>query len=412
MPFVGTHRYFTSTAIFLNEVIKLALSLTMALYDMSNNLPANAPATTLFGNVFVAIFTGDSWKLAIPAMLSTLQNAMQCVAASNLDGATFQATYQFKVLTTALCSAILLGRTISSRKWVSLVLLMIGLAIVHIHQGGDLMSPQALKGTQTRMFWPRSMEEIRDLGGTVATQLTKRSATYEGIKEDMAMQNLQLNGSLGLTAVVVACFLSSLSGVTFEKILKDSNATSSLWVRIVQLSFYSIFPAFFLGVVFKDGEEIAKTGFFVGYNWAVWAAIIFQALGGVIVAVVINYADNIAKNFATSISIIMSFLGSVWLFQSSITVSYLIGTCIILFSTWLYSSEDRLRRPPIRIANYEKTTIDGNSSYLDYKLASVPIAKLPLRAEAFTTSRPGTPAIEQQQFRGESEMKQFAKRHE
>jgi len=71
----------------------------------------------------------------------------------------------------------------------------------------------------------------------------------------------------------------------------------------------------------KDGAAISKEGFFVGYNWVVWMAITFQAVGGLLVALVVNYADNIAKNFATSISIIISFFFSVWLFNFSITIN-------------------------------------------------------------------------------------------
>lgn len=132
----------------------------------------------------------------------------------------------------------------------------------------------------------------------------------------------EMNSSVGLTAVLVACALSGLAGVSFEKILKESTSrNTSLWVRNCQMSFWSLFPALFLGVIWKDGEVIAKTGFFAGYNWVVWAAIVFQAMGGVIVALVINYADNIAKNFATSISIIISCVASVAMFDFEVTGS-------------------------------------------------------------------------------------------
>ncbi|TKA69582.1 hypothetical protein B0A49_04499 [Cryomyces minteri] len=325
MPLVGGQRYFTSTAVFLNEVIKLAISLTMALYDISANLPSSSTATALFSSLSSAVFTGDSWKLAIPAMLYTLQNSLQYVAISNLDAATFQVTYQLKILTTALFSVTMLGRTLSTRKWLSLVLLMIGVAIVQIPSGPDATSIptlKELKDGQADLHLPRSLEELRDLGSLAAAQLTKRSATYEGIDEDFAAANPQLNASIGLAAVIVACILSGLAGVYFEKVVKDKTTAStpnvSVWVRNVQLSFYSLFPALFIGVIFKDGENIAKSGFFVGYNWVVWAAIAMQATGGVVVALVVNYADNIAKNFATSISIVVSFLASVWFFGATI----------------------------------------------------------------------------------------------
>lgn len=149
--------------------------------------------------------------------------------------------------------------------------------------------------------------------------IPKRSATYEGIQEDMGLVKPIMSYSIGLSSVLIAAVISGLTGVYFEKVLKQSNTHVTVWTRNVQLSFYSLFPALIVGVIFKDGEEIAKRGFFDGYNSTVWAAIVFQALGGVLVAMCINYADNIAKNFATSISIILSFVFSVFFFDFKVS---------------------------------------------------------------------------------------------
>ncbi|KAF2874303.1 nucleotide-sugar transporter-domain-containing protein [Massariosphaeria phaeospora] len=395
-------RYHTSTSVFLNEVIKLAIGLTMALYDISTNLPPNTPATVLFQNLITAVFTNESWKLAIPAALYTLQNTLQYVAVSNLDAATFQVTYQLKILTTATFSVLMLGRTLSPRRWASLLLLIIGVSIVQFPHTTEPTGLESLKDPDSKI-WARSLGALRDLGNHAAAQLVRRSATYEGIDEDVAMQNPQMNASVGLAAVLVACALSGLAGVTFEKVLKDSNTKTSLWIRNLQLSFWSIFPSLFLGVIWVDGENISKTGFFAGYNWIVWMAITFQALGGVIVALVINYADNIAKNFATSISIIISCLASVFFFDFKITRSYLLGTSVVLFATYLYSAPERTRPSPIRIAEFEKTTIDGNPSYFNSQQGS--LAKSPIRAESLSTSRPSTPTVERHHFKDYSDLK-------
>ncbi|KAI9714438.1 MAG: hypothetical protein M1820_000399 [Bogoriella megaspora] len=403
MPTVGGQRYFTSTAVFLNEVIKLAISLSMALYDISSTVPPSSPATTILSTLSSAVFTGDSWKLAIPAMLYTLQNSLQYLAVSNLEAATFQVTYQLKILTTALFSIVLLGRSLSGRRWISLLLLATGVAIVQIpttKDPADVSNVKGLENTQASFFWPRSFHDVRQFGNVAAARLIKRSATYDGIDQDVAMQDPQMNASLGLAAAVVACILSGLAGVYFEKVLKDrsGNQNTSLWVRNVQLSFYSLFPALFIGVLFKDGENIAKHGFFSGYNYVVWTAVVFQALGGVIVASVIHYADNIAKNFATSISIVLSVLGSVVFFGFSVSINYLIGTSIVLAATYLYNSKsERSRPPPIRIADYEKTTITGTPSYYDEPTATMPKSPL-LKGEAHSTSRPGTPTAERRFF--------------
>jgi UDP-galactose transporter len=326
MPPVNGQRYHASTAIFLNEVLKLAISLTLALYEIMTS-PQLSQTTTIMGifeELASAVFSGDSWKMAIPAMLYTMQNSLQYIAAGNLDAATFQVTSQLKILTTAVFSVILLGRVLDTRKWLSLVLLMAGVAVASYpvgFSGETVLTIKDLKETLAP-HPPRNIWDLKALGNAAAGQLTKRSATYEGIDEDVANQNPHIQASVGLLSLAVACVLSGLAGVYFEKILKEpksSSHTTSVWVRNVQLSFYSLWPALFIGVLFKDGEHIARDGFFAGYNATVWSAVVMQALGGITVALVIKYADNIAKNFATSFSIILSFLASVTLFDFEIT---------------------------------------------------------------------------------------------
>lgn len=235
-----------------------------------------------------------------------------------------------QILTTAIFTVFILGRSLSFRKWISLVILTAGVSIVSI-PSSDSMDSSFFVSDMTDHFFPRSVHELgqavndirevaMELTRRGAESLVKRSATYEGIDEDQ--NNLPvMNYSVGLFAVLAVAALSGLTGVFFEKVLKDPHTTTSVWIRNIQLSFYSIIPAFFIGVVFKDGEEIAKHGFFDGYNWVVWALIVLQAMGGVLASLCIHYADNIAKNFATSISIIISFLFTVLFFTCEITFS-------------------------------------------------------------------------------------------
>ena len=70
--------------------------------------------------------------MLVPAVLYTLQNNLQFVAASNLDAATFQVTYQCKILTTAVCAVALLHQTIGPRKWLALFILTAGVACVQV----------------------------------------------------------------------------------------------------------------------------------------------------------------------------------------------------------------------------------------------------------------------------------------
>lgn len=294
------NRYFTSTAVFLNEVLKLSVSIWVAYLERRKLDGSNAPVSKSVKQLCADVFRPDNWKLAIPACLYTLQNTLQYIAVSNLDAATFQVTYQLKILTTALFSVLMLHRTLSAKRWASLFLLTLGVAIVQL--------PAATKSIS---------QGTHHLPSSRITKHPRRSATYQGIDEDLFEP--EMSRTVGLIAVAVACTLSGLAGIYFEKVLKGSSTT--LWVRNIQLSFYSLFPAFFIGVLARDGKAILEHGFFHGYNNVVWASIGCQAFGGIVVALCVNYADNIAKNFATSISILLSFVASIYFFDFKVTVN-------------------------------------------------------------------------------------------
>ncbi|CAG8639523.1 15634_t:CDS:1 [Cetraspora pellucida] len=293
--------YSTSTAVFLSELTKLVICIYMAVRSQVIET-GRCRASDLYDQVF----TPDAWKLMIPAALYTVQNNLQYIAVSTLDAATFQVTYQLKILTTAICSVLMLKTTLSPIKWFSLVLLTCGVALVQLRIGGDSSQDKNMH-----------------------TSKTLEKETYDdGAKK-----------IVGLCAVTVACIISGLAGVYFEKVLKGSQP--SIWIRNLQLSFFSLFPALVLGVWWKDGSTVWEKGFFFGYNFTVIGAIACQAIGGIIVALVVKYADNILKGFATSISIILSFIASVYLFDFPVTVTFLIGSALVLIATYMYSKPDK-----------------------------------------------------------------------
>jgi len=142
-----------------------------------------------------------------------------------------------KILTTALFSVTLLRRSLSLQKWVSLVLLTLGVALVQlpVHHATPLPKQESFFAKHFHIgrdhFFPRAPIPVdpHDTG---------------------------MNRTLGLVAVMLACMISGLAGVYFEKVLKGSNAT--LWIRNVQLSFFSLFPALFVGVLWKDGTQVIE----------------------------------------------------------------------------------------------------------------------------------------------------------
>lgn len=232
----------------------------------------------------------ETLKLAVPSILYTVQNNLQYVAVSNLDAATFQVTYQLKILTTAMFSVLMLNKTLSPVKWWSLIILTLGVGLVQIPPD-----------------------------------------YFSGHKAD---EKPHQNTFVGLVAVLTACVMSGFAGVYFEKILKGSEV--SVWMRNIQLGLFGAVIGM-LGVVIKDGAEIQEKGFFYGYNYMTWLAIANQAFGGLLVAVVVKYADNILKGYATSISIILSAIASVYLFDFELSVLFALGSSFVIAAVYMYS---------------------------------------------------------------------------
>jgi UDP-sugar transporter A1/2/3 len=233
-----------------------------------------------------------------------------------------------QILTTALFSVYLLSRPLGFKRWLSLIVLTLGVSVVSLPGSTTTTSTNVpssgsflLHGMPDH-FFPRSRHELgHAILDEAPAHLTRRSATYEGIDNDLHFLEPPMNYSVGVTAVLVAAAVSGLTGVYFEKLLKESPTQASVWIRNLQLSFYSMIAALFGGVMWQDGAGIREHGFFEGYNAVVWATVILQAAGGLLASLVIRDADNIIKNFATSISIILSFLVSVWVFEFEVTLT-------------------------------------------------------------------------------------------
>jgi len=285
-------KYLSSTAVVCSESLKLITSMVIHVYFRVKEItpPEKYSLNMLLSELFGK--DSDCIKIMVPAVLYLIQNNLQYFSASKLDAATFQITYQMKLIMTAIFSVLILKRKLFKHQWISIVLLAAGIALVQFPTGDKASAASIADG------------------------------------------NEMTDKLLGLLSVFIACLCSGFAGVYFEKILKKSKVT--LWARNVQLSLFSVIPGYLIGCLLLDGETIRTKGFFGGYTRWTILTIMCQAFGGIVVAVVVKYADNILKGFANSISIILSCIVSYFIFDFHITLLFVIGCFLVMYSTYLY----------------------------------------------------------------------------
>ncbi|KAL3808751.1 hypothetical protein ACHAXA_010944 [Cyclostephanos tholiformis] len=242
------------------------------------------------------------------AGLYTLQKNLLYLAISNLDAAVFQVTNQTKILTTAIFSVLLLGRELSKFKVCALLVLTLGIMLVQL----DKVEENSSKSYQEQHRW------------------------------------------VGVLAMLGACCTSGFGGMYFELVLKprsdDMSSSSaggggreppSVWAKNVQLSTFALIIA--LGTAFvKDHAAIFSDGFFRGYSPLVVLVITLEAGGGLVVAAVIKYVDNILKSFSTAVSIMTSTIVSAYVFGFTISGLFVGGCTFVFVAIVLYLRDDEI----------------------------------------------------------------------
>ncbi|KAI9300911.1 nucleotide-sugar transporter-domain-containing protein, partial [Cunninghamella echinulata] len=173
--------YLASTAVVMSEVIKSLACIALLHFNGPVHQRTWQRLSSLLHRELIMNWR-ETAKLGIPATLYLIQNNLQYVAATNLDAATFQVTYQLKILTTAFFSVVILKRSLTRLKWMALGLLTLGIALVVLPKDASAAAMAYLTGN-----YMTDSESV-----------------------DVSLGN-QSNGK-GFFAVLSACTLSGLAG--------------------------------------------------------------------------------------------------------------------------------------------------------------------------------------------------------
>lgn len=275
----------------------------------------------------------SSWQLSVPAFVYFLQNWLQFLALSHLDSATFSVLSQLKLLSAAIFSRALLGRSLSWRKWRALVLLVTGVSLILAvtDQSGPTSPPAPVTQTQT-VSVAAIDEAVQRTGEALAEDIA-------GIGHASELMDKNLSDLFwGTTYVLMIVSCSGFAGVYFERVLK-SNKAVSLWSRNFQLSLYSIIFGL-LNVLLTHPLDLFSPNFFNGFSSFTWLTIQLGAFGGLLVAVVVQHTDTIVKGFASSVGVVTTTLCAALLFGVHLSFEFTVGVVVVVIASLNYAEAD------------------------------------------------------------------------
>ncbi|KAK1739550.1 nucleotide-sugar transporter [Skeletonema marinoi] len=155
------------------------------------------------------------------------------------------------------------------------------------------------------------------IGGLLLLTMGVALVQLDKVEDNASKSYQEQNRWAGVLAVLGACCTSGFGGVYFELVLKPHQADSTAFI--------------------KDHKVILSDGFFQGYSPLVILVITLEAGGGLVVAAVIKYADNILKSFATAVSIVTSTIVSMWVFGFIVSKLFIQGCLLVFLAIGLYS---------------------------------------------------------------------------
>ena len=288
--------YTSSSVVLVTELLKLTVCSFVAVCHSKENL-ARALATRT-----------DQWLLLVPSCLYVIQSNLLFLGAKLLPSVIYIVCTQTKILATAFMSRLILGTRLTTVKYTSLFFLGVGIFLVQ--QSEDKSS-------------------ISSGEGNLASE------------------------TIGMMAVFLASFTSGTAGIVLEKIYKGSDSQvdgtvsdkkvvkHTIWTRNVQLSLISL-PIALLGAVLQEGDFLRIQNITRGFDEYVWGVVVCQAAGGVIIAFVLKFANNLLKCLAVAISICFCAVYSVALGDLALTTSLLSGILIVVSSVYVFSSNSKV----------------------------------------------------------------------
>ena len=305
-------KFFTSTAVLCCECMKFTLSVVYITMIQKKS----------FRSIYIYLKHDmrNTLLLAVPATAYNFQMKLEYVALTNLNAAIFSVLVQTKLLCTAIMAYVVLRKQLKYIQIISLVLLTVGVMLCNL-SGSSSSSNTSSSSSSTMMM------DSTTLTGVMATLGIAMSSGFASVYTEKV---IKANRSVATTTTTS---MANSNHTSFDR------SEYGLAYTQVQLAFMSI-CTIGLYALWQDLDKILEYGLFYQFSFAAWFSVLNSAIGGLIVASVLKYADSVLKGYATAMSVILTGILSMILFNTSLSIIYFLGIVNVVTAVLLYNGKD------------------------------------------------------------------------
>lgn len=342
-------RYLVSSSVLIGEITKFIISIiVLCIYYENYNI------IRTIQRIKTQMQLHKSLPLIVPALCYFAQNMLSGKALDYLDAFTFQSLQQLRLLTTAAFSIILLGKTVSLTQWRALALLLIGLSLVLwrpaqptvSNSNNDISPIQYSSGYIIGICMVLSHSVSSGFAGVYFEAVLKsQGSSINVVQRFFYYVATSIENLLGINRNNHNNNKNSSDHTTNNKnsnIQQQVNdtVTSSLWDRNIQLASYSIIVGILILLCNVGGDLtfILEHGYFYNWSYTTVIAMLLQSVGGLLIALVVQFTDNIIKGFALSISLMLTPAVTAYLFNETPYIyPNIAGVLVIVISCFNYN---------------------------------------------------------------------------
>lgn len=277
----GKLPFSSASVVLITEIIKLCISLIFLFMEVrASDKPLTIPSFRF------------ALPFCVPAILYCINNNLGVQMQLHMDPASYQVLSNLKILSTAVLYRLIIKKPITNIQWIALT--MLASAGVSNSYGGMHAKP------------------TEHSAGVIHITMT------------------------GLCLISVYCFVSGLSGVYTEYILKR-HYQASLHLQNSLLYIFGIVlngSAWLTEAMFSRDKDAFNL--FKGYTSYTWTLILSQACIGLIMSAVMKHASNITRLFLISSAMLVTTTLSMLIFNLQLNLFFCIAFVLVIVALILY----------------------------------------------------------------------------